>query len=576
MPAETTPTTQDIMPPPGTPQIPMHYEGGIIVPGHVTGQNVNINNNGGNTLTANPNITVGGAVGGAGASGNLEQPTEVPAGPEEEPAVEPEDQPDELDELRQQLEEREQRIGNLEEQVRQMNEQLSQLVELLQNQPTTPPPGELPPPGLPQEEEPQQSPEQQAFAEADAEVGRLRDQLAQFTILRRARSFDFGTRRRREDAEAYENMLQEYNEVFNALQVARGNLLHANGEGDHERIIDQCSQAEYDEQRLFAQRVFDIDKANYEQGQQAGGMRAWYERNLRKWANYSTKKKLLIGLAIGVGAGVASGTLGLGLFGLAAGVAARYSIGILNHNASARNVSEKSLRSEKMRITREQQREDLGRMRRRSVLALTRPEDVDAGAFVGGTMDRVEGRHRGELGRARRRNRLGLAILGASGALTGLGIAELAGAGGIPDFLRIPGIDSLWHHAHNVIPGGGHSHNIAANLHNDTIYAHNPHEFVNGAFNLLGRQGIHAHGLTPDKITAISHDMMANHWHIASGMEAAPGGGLHQHVVDVAKDWSGGHTGNYRASAAEAFQNTAQLRRFMSLAQQHGVTFTRG
>lgn len=581
MPAESVQsqtTRQEIYGPPGTPQMPMHYEGGMFVPGHAPSaeNNIQISNN--SSATANGNeVTLDGAAGGT-ATGN-EALAETPQQPEE--------QPDELDALRQQVEERDRRIDGLEQQVQQMNERLQQIVELLRQPPppeTPQPPGSPPgppAPGAEAEQPPQISPEQLAVTEASAEVTRLRDQLAQFTILRRARSFDFGTRRRREDAEAYENYYQQYNEAFHALQVAQANLMRANGNQDEEAIIDDLANREYAEQEAFAKLVFSKDQKNYEEGQKAGGLRALYERNLRKWANYSTKKKLLIGLGLAVGAGIASGTLGLGLFGIAAGVSARYSVGILNHHASARNVSEKSLNSEVMRIRRRGQRENLERMRRRSSLNLTEPEDVHARAFLTGTEERTAGYHSGEMGRARHRNQLGLAILGISGVLVGTGIAELAGVGGIPHFMDIPGIDSLWHHAHNLIPGshqnGANLHNMA--LHNDTIVAHSPHEFMNGALGphgLLERQGIHVHGLTAEKMAAITRDMQAHHWHIASGMGAAPGGGLHQHVVDVAKDWSGGHTGNWNASADQAFQNTAQLRRFMSLAQQHGVTFTRG
>lgn len=134
----------------------------------------------------------------------------------------------------------------------------------------------------------------------------------------------------------------------------------------------------------------------------------------------------------------------------------------------------------------------------------------------------------------------------------------------IPAGPEVPGV--------GISPGEIGSLDIA----NDTIYAKTPQEFISGAFDLIGRQGIQAHGVTPEKINALVDVMKENHWQIVSGMQNAPGGGLEWHTVDAAADWADGYTSNYRASAAQGFPGVGALRRFMETAANQGVTFTRG
>lgn len=116
---------------------------------------------------------------------------------------------------------------------------------------------------------------------------------------------------------------------------------------------------------------------------------------------------------------------------------------------------------------------------------------------------------------------------------------------------------------------------LSANMRLGNVYAHTPQEFVSGAFDKLSKYNLQANGVTQAKINAMVNHMTQNHWSIVSGMENAPSGGLRQHVVDTSQNWSGGHTGNYRASAAQGFRSPEELKKFLKLAQNQGITFTR-
>ncbi len=399
-------------------------------------------------------------------------------------------------------------------------------------------------------------------AAALGELNTSRDDLVRFTILRRARSWDGFTARRREDAEAYDRAYEAYLQNKSAYLQALRDEQEAGGLNAQQIIDQHLAPAEYRLQREFAQAVYDIDQQNYEESQRAGGFRAWRERQLKRWANLSTRRKLMIGLAVGVGAGVASGALGLGLFGLAAGSAARYSVGILNRVASARNVSERSRDQEVVRVQREESRERTNRARSRLRLGA-----LDTDEYLAGLADRTEGYHGGEMRRARRRNRIGLAIMAAGAVSSVIGGAELAG-------LDLPRLPRFWDIFDNHGGAGGNSIDMS-NFHPDSFRGPTGDDAVRNALHVLERNDMQVSGVSPDKIHAISQQLAGQHFHMASGMEAAPGGGLQQHIVD----WTTGRVSNAGASNLQGFEKTGgssvdAWADFIKIAQNNGVSIT--
>lgn len=432
----------------------------------------------------------------------------------------------------------------------------------------------------PEEPEPTAEPElapgptqAERLTEAQAALEEARNALIDITIRRKARSWDGVINRGAADAEAYGPAMNAYKEsLANYLQLRREGLEAQEGV-DEKDISEQLTIDTYAEQRLFeeqgvARNNAILDEIASGEGKNFFG-KMWGKRAnlLRRWANLSTKKKLLIGLGLGVGAGLASAGLGLGLAGLAGASAAKFSLGLFNRRASLRNVSERSRDQEIGRINRAQE----------MVLA-DLPEDIDWDEYRGQLIDRVESDLDGRIQHAQRRNRLGNALLLASGLAMGAGIAGLEGVIPNPNILHGIGIGGTHHTAAESI---GASHIDMTHFHPGSFYGRTPHEAVGNMFGVISGNHIQAHGLTSEKINAITQDMMDHHWRIASGMEDAAHGGLRQHIVDVANNWAGGRTGNADASALQGLRringsSVENWQKFMQVATKHGVTFTQG
>jgi len=398
---------------------------------------------------------------------------------------------------------------------------------------------------------------EQKLQSAEAALNTARDDLVTYTIRRRARAGDGLTENRREDKESYDQAMAAYKEAIQGYLQALGEKLDASDPENPEAALTEVAiqrqmlQARYAEQLKFKEAEFKKNNELLDQEIEAGGWRKLKANVLRKWANYSTKKKLLIGLGVGAGAALASGTLGLGLAAIAAGSAAKFSLGLLNRSASARNVSQKSYKHEVARIEREMEK-SLLRFNRE---AGSMPAGVTLGreSHIGDQAGGIEGDLNKDVSRAQWRNRIGNAIMLLGGASAAYGVAHLAGAGN-PDFNIWP-FGGGGHHAETG-PGmplhGGPNQYTPLDLHGinpDTIHAENPASFQHGVLSLLHRQGIKAHGVTPHKLAEMNRWMQSHQ--IASGMRAG-NGGLEQNLTNF--PGTGQEFTNAHVSAAEGFR----------------------
>lgn len=384
-----------------------------------------------------------------------------------------------IDSLKNQLQELEaaRQQDRIESAARQteLEKEIERLKNKIKDQASNPPPPPHPPPSPPPpppEEDPPPGAENQSNPPEP-------DDLARFTILRRARSFDFYSRQARTDRRAYERAYQSYEQSKIAYLTHMRDQLKSNQNLSEEEIVGQLSVEEFKMQRQFAEKVRAIDEENYSQSIEAGGFRAARARFLKRWAEFSWKRKIAIGLVAGGGAAIASATLGLGLFGLAVGAGARASLSILNHSASIKNRAKVEYEHEVGRINRAEVRDRIDRTRnnlngrRRSLLRLGGTSRAESDRYLQNLHERTSGYHSGELSRARRRNRIGLAIMGASVAAVGVGVAELAGIG-LPRIPNIGGWGGGNHHGLGGGGSGGHYETLSVSHGNwhDTIWRH--------------------------------------------------------------------------------------------------------
>lgn len=484
-----------------------------------------------------------------------------------------------LEEQNRQLEERAQRAEERARRAEEENERLRRRIEELENPP---------PPAGPTPEE---------ITQAYNNLENARTELAQLDIRRSARITDRFTGRRRADAEAYEQALGNYRTALEAavqIIIAQERSQGASDEDIRRSLI----QSKYDEDKTYAEKVVEINEDNFNS---LTGWRRVLATGLRRYADLPTRYK--IGLAVGLGAAVATASImtGGGLAILAGGAAARFSLGLVNHQASLRNVSRHSLAQQLERI-RQEQAEALD-----SVGA--GPVDEYGRSLAEATAEERSANTRGNM----RRNRRGAAIMVGGAALSAVGLAHLAGADVIPDNSWLGIYHSaashlpILHHAvgHNLAPhsgagaanlppwaspwahAGGAEHlsggsNVGgidmSHFRPDEFKAQNPHEAVKGMLGVIGRNHYQIHGASRQAMEAIAHDMEQHHWHIASGMEQGAGGHLRQNMVDVAKDWADGKTQNWNASAEQGLRGIKgqnSWSEFIKVANKHGVTFTR-
>jgi len=410
---------------------------------------------------------------------------------------------------------------------------------------------------------------EQKLQAAEAALNAARDELVILTIRRRGRAGDGLTENRREDKENYDKAMAAYKEAIKGYLQALGEKLDVVDPNNPEapkitevEIQRELLKARYAEQGKFKEAEFNKNNELLDQEIEAGGLRKLKARILRKWANYSTKKKLLIGLGVGGAAALASGTLGAGLAVIAAGSAVKFSLGLLNRSASARNVSKKSYEHEVARLERNLDK-SLLKFNRESVMASQANLTLGRESHIGDQTAGVEGELNRDVQVAQWRNRLGntLMLLGAAGAVYGL--TEVAG--GLPHI-------GLWpfgpdHHYQPVTLKG---------IDPNTIHAQNPTQFQHGVLRLLNEQGVQAHDVTPDKIQHMNQ-WMASH-PIASGMRAG-NHGLEQNLTHFPT--TGHEFANVHASADQGFRVGADgtgrhaLDQWIREAEKSGIRFER-
>ncbi len=342
----------------------------------------------------------------------------------------------------------EERLQQMQDQLNQLTQAIEQLVAQMQaNQ--APAAVEAIEPAEPVEPaEPEPIPEPgpnhpELVQQALEAVQAARAGLIDVTIRRRARSGDGLTQNRRVDEATYNTAMEQYRVTMdNYLTTLRNQLEAPDPEAElpsEEQIRTALTAAMYAEQREFINQEY---TRNNELLDEAG----WRGRFLRRWANVSTRNKILIGLGVGLAAGVGSGALGLGLAGLAAGSAVKFSLGLINRRASARNVSEHSRDQELRRVT------NAGNQTPMLELPGDPDPEVDASeAYRTALVDRIQDDLDGRVQHAQRRNRIGNGVMIASGLVAAYGLADLAG--GVP---HTPSFSEFWH-------GGGGHHSTGGN-----------------------------------------------------------------------------------------------------------------
>lgn len=465
--------------------------------------------------------------------------------------------------------------GPKDKEIRELKERIEQLEELvrkLQKGEADDPPGPLP---------------TVERARAEEALSNIRDQLIEVTIRRQARVGDSLLKARKEDAETYEKLMGEYKQALTALMKIRKNELVAEG-SENQEIHKQLALMQYEEEQLFTNAKFD---KNIELSKDTK-----WGRFLLKWANYSTKKKLLIGAAVGVaGFAAASSTVGIGLFGLAAGSAARFSLGLVNKKASAINVSEKA-RAHELSLAQKAYEDYLNKIQ----------QDADLETLESALSDTSGEFKDKRVSRAQLRNKIGTGVLVLSGLGVTFGGLEAAGVH-IPPFDRIPSTNGkgIFNDILNNNDGGGSGSSSGGevfspngptgsegtgggsafnpegstggdpgslsldnlNVNPDTITARNMTEFQQGVVGLLERQGIHTSNLTPNAVRQLNEYMMNRP--MASGMS-----GTGQNLIEGQGIFT---NPSYEQGFAIGADGTGrkELLNWMAAAQKSGVTFSR-
>lgn len=463
------------------------------------------------------------------------------------------------------------------EDLRKKNEELED--ELAAARAAVPPP--TPPPTI--------SPAE-VYKNKDGRLKTVRKNLIEVTLRRKGRMTDSEKlgKRRGEDLEEYKSLAQEYIKALTEAAVALKEKLEDEGKTE-KQIRSSVKTYLARQQRQFAQEEVKTNEKLLDEAIKNGNfIQKGYRKVLRAWAKLPTWGKLGIGVAVGVGGGFAAAGLGAGLAGVAAASAAKFSLGLMNRKANIMNTPKHQAERYKAGSKLDKEFQDM------------------VAKILGDDPDELESRIREVAERsskdldervrsAQRRNKLGNALLGISGVAMSVGVAEMAGV--VPNETILHGIHSIFgnHHAAGAhgrgagvgAPGRSTGGNIPPSLMNlshfkpDSFYGKTPHQAVANMFHqVIEKNGYQVHGLTADKIDAITKDMMQHHWHIASGR----GPGEHQNIVDVARDWANGHTQNWDASAQQGLETTngsvhgdsvGQWRRFMEVAYRHGVTFSR-
>ncbi|HET9850227.1 MAG TPA: hypothetical protein VFP35_01200 [Candidatus Saccharimonadales bacterium] len=508
--------------------IPMRYDGdkGMYLP-----------DNGGNVINFQPVMTQ--TNGGEAAPGTVRQipVAEVPAGPApgETPTTAPE-QNGETAELKQQIEElRAQLAQEQEERKRQQDEQtkaikglasalkaqnklLKQLLEQKKEpteptEPTEPKPKDPtePEPDPDEEEKKKKEEEERKRAEEEEEarkkteeenndkiiekaLGEARQKLLEIVIRRRGRmgdKFTFRPDRGQADKELYDQAMKEYLDMvmFNAgylRQKLEEQMQKETGEIDPEAIRQAITKFVYEEQtKLADQEVALNNQLLNDSIENSNVVTRPIRKFLRKYADASLKKKILMAAVPVIAVGIASGTAGVGLAVLAAGATARLSMGLMNRKASLMNDSKNHLRKYKGGLDKEFQ-ETMAN------LLGDDPNQLESRLLA--LIDSTEGNVDEQIKKAQRRNKIGSAVMVASGVLFGLS------AGGVE---LIPSVMDGVHHLEHAVEGGVH--------HGEHMFGggHHGGPGVEHGHGGLGHPGVENGGGTPP---GLSHGESLTHY----------------------------------------------------------------
>lgn len=239
--------------------------------------------------------------------------------------------------------------------------------------------------------------------------------LIKLTDRRKARSF-FQIRNRRAETQNYVTGLEIYaQELQNILQQRHDVAEQAGVDGGDIEIAQRAFV--YNQRLDLAMASREYSDSKVQQVIDNGGMRGRWAQGLRLWANQPTWRKALIGAGVGVGAGVvASAAVGVGLFGVAIGSAAKMSVRYVNNRANIRNVTETNLQAELNRIERarhEAHAKNIGQAALENLVIIQETNETN---------------------RQRRVNTLGAAAMLLGGVTLAAGAAELIG-------INLPDID---------------------------------------------------------------------------------------------------------------------------------------
>lgn len=210
-----------------------------------------------------------------------------------------------------------------------------------------------PPPPPPGENEDIFTPEQ--LTEHETQIAAARNNLIGLTIQRKRTSIlTRWLRRQRQERTDYTAALANYNQLMDRLVVHRRAEMHRDHpEMSEEQIFEAQREFRANDSNELAQAEHDEHERRLQAEIDGGGIRGRWAQAKRFIANQPTWRKLVFGAGVPAAAiALISGTAGIGLAVLVAGGSIKFAVGMINANASIRNVAPAKLRREQSQITR--------------------------------------------------------------------------------------------------------------------------------------------------------------------------------------------------------------------------------
>lgn len=262
------------------------------------------------------------------------------------------------------------------------------------------------------------------------------NELIDLTIRRKRTSiFTRWLPRQRRERQQYDNLLTQRSQLMERMVNHRRAEMHRDHpemsqeqiyEDQHQFMANDLNQLAQDEHTEHERRLqVEID---------SGGIRGRWAQIKRFWANRRWYEKLGLALVPAGALALISATAGAGLFVLAAGGAAKFAVGIINNNASIRNVAPAKLHREQRRINRDWQ----NAQRQLASLAIGARYEQLPGVY--------QASHRANMSSAEHLNTLGRVGQFAGGVILSLSAAGVEVTPSILDAVRGGG-------HHNVTPG---------------------------------------------------------------------------------------------------------------------------